>query len=193
MRCKTLHALPKFSSNTQRIQVGNGQYVSVLFVIPVIIDIHKFEIFTLVSKIHDNVDLVIGMKNIFELEGVIDSRESCFSFLSRSIPFFPVMTVEIALASQKMVMVDAPFIEELSGMAMVKILDIKEQTTNMIKLKFIWNIAVLKIENKMHKTITFGRTDMMGVVDLRSLGFYKIKQEVLQEHLSRHYHFDLSR
>ena len=139
LRCKTLHALPKFSSNTQRIQVGNGQYVSVLFVIPVIIDIHghRFEIFTLVSEIHDNVDLVMGMKNIFELEGVIDSRESCFSFLSRSIPFFPVTTVEIAPASQKMVMVDAPFVEELSGMAMVKILDMKTQTTNMIKLKFI--------------------------------------------------------
>ena len=189
LRCKTLHALPKFSANMQRIQVGNGQYVSVLFVIPVIIDIHRhrFEIFTLVSEIHDNVDLVMGMKNIFELEGVIDSRESCFSFLSRSIPFFPVTTVEIAPASQKMVMVDAPFVEELSGMAMVK-----TQTTNMIKLKFIWNKVVLKIKNKTHETITFGKTDMMGVVDLRSLGFYKIKQEVLQEHLSRHYHFELA-
>ena len=30
LQCKTLHALPKFSSNTQRIQVGNGQYISVL-------------------------------------------------------------------------------------------------------------------------------------------------------------------
>ena len=194
LQCKTLHALPKFSSNMQRIQVGSGQYVSVLFVIPVIIDIHghRFEIFTLVSEIHDNVDLVMGMKNIFELEGVIDSRECCFSFLSRSIPFFPVMTVEIAPASQKMVMVDAPFIEELSGMAMVKILDMKEQTTNMIKLKFIWNKAVLKITNKMCKTVTFDKMEMMGVVDLRSLGFYKIKQEVLQEHLSRHYHFELA-
>ena len=72
---KTLHALPKFLSNTQRIQVGNGQYVSVLFVIPVIIDIHvhRFKIFTLTSEIHDNVDLVMGLKNIFELEGMIDS------------------------------------------------------------------------------------------------------------------------
>ena len=72
--CKTLHPLPKFSSNTHKIQVGNGQYVSVLFVIPVIIDIHghRFEVFTLVSEIHDNVDLVMGMKNTFELEGVID-------------------------------------------------------------------------------------------------------------------------
>ena len=101
------------------------------------------------------------------------------------------MTVEIAPASQKMVTVEAPFVEELSGMAMVKILDIKEQTTNMIKLKFIWNKVVLKIKNKTHKTITFDITNMMGVLDLRSLGFYKIKQEVLQEHLSRHYHFEL--
>ena len=58
-----------------RIQVGNGWYVSVLFVIPVIMDIHghRFEIFTLGSEIHNNMDLVMGMKNIFELEGMIDS------------------------------------------------------------------------------------------------------------------------
>ena len=85
-------------------------------------------------------------------------------------------TVEIAPASQKMVMVDAPFVEELSGMAMVKILDMKTQTTNMIKLKFIRNKAVLKVKNKTHETVTFGRTDIMGIVDLRSLGFYKINK-----------------
>ena len=153
---------------------------------------HRFEIFTLVSKIHDNVDLVMEMKNIFKLEGVIDSRESCFSFLSRSIPFFPVMTVEVMPTSQKMVMVEAPFIKELSGMAMVNILDMKEQTTNMKKLKFIQNKVVLKITNKTWETVTFGRTEMMGIIDLRSLGFYMIKQEVLQEHLGRHHHFELA-
>ena len=95
--------------------MGNGQYVSVLFVIPVITDIHghRFEIFTLVSEIHDSIDLVMRMKNIFKLEGVIDSQDSCFSFLSRSIPIFQVTTVEIAPKSQKMVVVEAPFIEEL--------------------------------------------------------------------------------
>ena len=134
----------------------------------------------------------MGMKNIFELEGVIDLQDSWFSFLSRSIPFFPLTTVEIAPKLQKKVIVEAPFIEELSGMAMVKILDMTEQTTNMIKLKFIRNKAVLKITNKTYKTLTFGRTEMMGIVDLRSLGFYKIKQEVLQEHLGRHYHFKLA-
>ena len=61
----------------------------------------------------------------------------------------------------------------------------------MIKLKFIRNKAVLKVTNKTHETVTFGRTEIMGIVDLRPLGFYKIKQEVLQEHLGRHYHFEL--
>ena len=43
--CKSLHSLPKFVSKTQRIQVGNGQYASILFVIPIIMDIHgrRFE------------------------------------------------------------------------------------------------------------------------------------------------------
>ena len=99
------------------------------------------------------------------------------------------IAVEIAPKSQKMVIVETPFIEELSGMAMVKILDMNEQTTNMTKLKFIRNKAVLKIPNKTYETVTSGRTEMMVVVDLRSLGFYEIKQEVLQEHLSRYYHF----
>ena len=66
--------MPKFTSTTTRIQVGNGQYVGVLFVIPVIMTIqkYKFEIFTHVSEILENVDLVIGIKNLFELKGVID-------------------------------------------------------------------------------------------------------------------------
>ena len=73
--CKSLHSLPKFSSRTQRIQVRNGQFVSVLFIIPIRIDIHghRFEIYTLVSEINENIDLVLAIKNIFALEGVISS------------------------------------------------------------------------------------------------------------------------
>ena len=91
LKCKSLHKLPKFASKMQRIQVGNGQYVGVLFVIPIIVKIekHRIEVFTLVSEIFDNIDMVLEIKNLFEIEGVIDTRESCFRFLSRSIPIFP--------------------------------------------------------------------------------------------------------
>ena len=137
--------------NMRRIQVGNGQYVSVLFVIPVIVDINsdRFEIFTLVSEIHENVDLVLRIKNIFELEGMIDSHESCFSSLNRSIPFFPKEKTEIQPKEQKLVIVEAPFMEELLRMVTVKLLDMKEQVTNMIKLKCIRNRVTLKITNTM--------------------------------------------
>ena len=66
----SLHLLPKFASKTQRIQVGNGQFVSVLFIISIIVDMHehRFKIHTLVSEMHENVDLVLRIKNIFELE-----------------------------------------------------------------------------------------------------------------------------
>ena len=40
--------------------------------------------------------------------------------------------------------------------------------------------------------MTFSRTEMMGTLDLKLLGFYKIKQEVLQGHLGRHCHFKLA-
>ena len=82
MHCKSLHSLPKFASKTWRIQVENGQFVSVLFIVPVIIDIHghKFEIYALVSEIHENVGLVLGIKNVFELKGVKNSWDFVSNF-----------------------------------------------------------------------------------------------------------------
>ena len=46
-----------------------------LFIIPKVIDMHghRLETFTLVSEIHENVDLVLGINNKFELEGIINS------------------------------------------------------------------------------------------------------------------------
>ena len=100
----------------------------ILFVIPLIVDVHghRFEIFTLVSEIHENVDLVLGIKTIFEQESVIDSHHSCFSFLNRSILFFPKEKTEIKQKEQKLFIVEAPFVEEISGMAIVNVLDMQE-------------------------------------------------------------------
>ena len=107
---------PNLLPNTQIIKVGNGQYVGILFVILVIVNIHghRFEIFTLVSEIHENVDLALGIKNIFKLEGVIDSCDSCFCFLNRSIPFLLKEKIEIGPKEQKLVMVETQFVEEIS-------------------------------------------------------------------------------
>ena len=107
------------------VQIQNGQCISVLFIISVIVDVHghRFEIYTLVSEIHENVDLVLGIKNVFELEGVINSRDCCFKFLNRSLPIFPENCVILKPKEQKLIKVKAQFIDEISGLAIVQILD----------------------------------------------------------------------
>ena len=155
LRCKSLHNLPKFASKMQRIQVGNGQYVGVLFVVPVIVEIngHRLEVFTLVSEIFDNVDMVLGIKNLFELEGMIDTRESSFRFLSRSIPIFPREQVIVKPGERKLILIETSFAEEISGMAIVKIVDQEQKMPMMLKLKFIRNKAMLDITNNSKETI----------------------------------------
>ena len=69
--------------------------------------------FTLVSEIHENVDLVLGIKNLYELEGVIDTRDSCLSFLNRSIQFFIKEEIEVKSKEQKLITIEAPFLEEI--------------------------------------------------------------------------------
>ena len=179
MQCQSLHSLPKFASKTQRIQVGNGQCVSVLF-----------KIYTLVSEIHENVDLVLGIKNVFELEGVINSRECCFKFLNRSVPIYPEKEIILKPNEQKLGKVKAPFIDEISGMAIIKILDGGTYSTILIKLKFTHNKAILDIINKGKDTMIFKLEEMIGIIDWRSLGYYKIKQGILQKNLGRYYRFE---
>ena len=89
-----------------------------------------------------------------------------------------------------MIFLEAPFVEEISGMTIRKMLDIKEQKTLTMKLKFMRHRATFKVTNSTHETVTFDPQEMLGIVDLRSLGYYKIKQGVLQQNLSCMYHFE---
>ena len=185
MCCKSLHTLPKFAATTQRIQMGNGQCISVLFIIPVIIEVHghRFEgIYTLVSEIHENVDLVWGIKNVFELEGVINSRDCRFEFLNRLVPIYPEKEIILKPDEQKPVKVKAPFIDEISGFAIIKIIDRRTNSTH--------NTAVLDIKNVGKDTMILNPREMIGIVDIRSLGYYKIKQGILQQNLSMYYSFE---
>ena len=84
----------------------------------------------------------------------------------------------------------APFIDEISGLAIIKILDGSTHSTILIKLKFTYNAAILDIVNNGTETIIFKPEEMLGIVDLRSLGYYKIKQGIVQQNLSKYYRFE---
>ena len=85
---------------------------------------------------------------------------------------------------------EGPFKEEIRRMAITKLLDTKEHLTLTMMIKLIRNRAMFKVTNDTHETVTFNPAQMLGIIDLRSLGYYKIKQGVLQQNLSHMFHFE---
>ena len=81
---------------------------------------------------------------------------------------------------QKLVKVKAIFVDEISGLATIKILDGGTYSTLLIKLNFTCNRAILDIMNEGKDTMILRPDKMIEIIDLRSLGYYKIKQGILQ-------------
>ena len=63
----------------------------------------------------------------------------------------------------------------------------------MLKLKFTQNLATLDITNSSLDTVIFEPKEMLGILDLRSMGYYKNKarhtagkfEQILQIQISR--------
>ena len=109
--------------------------------------------------------------------------------MNRSLPIYLEKEVILKPNKQKLVKVKAPFVDEISGLAIMKILDGGTYSTLLIKLKFTCNRAILDIMNKGKDTMILRPEEMIGIIDLRSLWYYTIKQEILQQHFSRYYRF----
>ena len=99
-----LHKYLKFNSTIRNLQVGNGELVATLFVIPFVFKVgeHLFEVYTLVSEIQQNMDIILGVKNMFEIEGEVSCHTSQFKFLNRSLPIFPLSTHRIKVGAKSM-------------------------------------------------------------------------------------------
>ena len=69
-------------------------------------------------------------------------------------------------------------------------MDKNTQSTIMLKLKFIQYSATLDITNTGLDTIIFDPEEVLALSDFTPLGYYKIKQGILQQHLSKYYRFE---
>ena len=78
----------------------------------------------------------------------------------------------------------------ISGLAIIKIIDGGIYSALLLKLKFTWNKAVLDIKNAGKDTMILRPEEMIGIVDIRSLRYYKIRQGIFQQSLSRYYRFE---
>ena len=78
---------------------------------------------------------------------VSSTQEIVDSNLNRSVPIYPEKEIILKPDKQTLVKVRAPFIDEISGLAIIKIIDGGTNSTLLIKLKFTCNMAVLDIKN----------------------------------------------
>ena len=54
----------------------------------------------------------------------------------------------------------------------------------------MYNVATLDMANNGPDTIIFKPEEILGILDLRSLGYYKVKKGILQQNLSKYYKFE---
>ena len=105
------------------------------------------------------------------------------------MPIYPRREIILKPNEQKLVKVKAPFMGEILGLAIIKIIDGGTYSTLLIKLKFTCNKAILDIMNKGKETMILRPKEIIEIINMRSLGYHKIKQGILQQNLSRYYRF----
>ena len=81
------------------------------------------------------------------------------------------------------------FIDEISGLPMVKLLDLKTDCTNTIKGKFMRNTGYLDVTNNSSETLILSKDEVLGIVDLKSIGNNEVKESIIWHHLQYHYEY----
>ena len=124
------------------------------------------------ADIDDGIGLVFGFKNMVETEGILNTRTGEFDFLGRSIPIFSKHDLDVKPGGKAYLKVRIPFVEKLSGRALCKIF--AGEINHTLKLKVQDNQAVVEFENKSNTTAELRRKTVLDILDLRSMGYFKV-------------------
>ena len=132
---------------------------------------------------HDlNMDIILGVKNMFEIEGEISCRTSQFNFLNRSLPIFTLSTYRIKVGAKAYVKAKVRFIKKLSGHAIAKLL--YKGSLGTMKIRLVDNLTVIQIINNTPSMMYLSPEESIGIVDLKSLGYYNVKPQVMHFNLT---------
>ena len=100
---------------------------------------------------------------------------------------FPVQDYLILPIEKRTIKVQTIFPTSLTGIAVAKFFD--GDQVLIVKLTLEKNHAAFELNNKSLKPIQFRKQTAIGIVDTRSLGYYKIAHETLHHNLMNEYDF----
>ena len=186
-----LRTLPKYTPSKPRVYMGNGEWTPAMCIIPMTFNIGNcaFEVYTVVCRITTS-EYIWGMKNIVETEGVLCSRTMTYKFLNRSPRLIAKHSFDLPPdGTQKKVEFNVEFPKELSGHAVLKLMLAPRQSLQTIKAPIIRNTVCLQISNHSKTLIHHDANAVVGLVDVRSLGYFHVGMDQLKRNILKDYQF----
>ena len=197
-----LHTYPRYKIATRGMVIENDTVLSCNEAIAIMVKFsgHVFHMICYLLECSKDYGLYIGQKAMYELEGGADFRNLSFHFLMRSLNLYARETVKIKLGQSKMVplCLDTNAMRRDSQFGEKKLLDI--DLHNIGNEKVITNLKT-KREDKLVQTLPalmskgtiflsaanntdivwkIEKSQMMGSLDCRSLGYFNISRNSLQ-------------
>ncbi len=130
-------------------------------------------------------------KNMYEVEGTIDTRTSSFKFLDRSSWLFldncPDGTMTLRPTDQNELVLRTDNYKRLDGQAVIKFFWKNGIYTR--KVKMLKNRCVVQVIKTTDSDVVLTKNEPLGIVDLRSIGYYEVSAITLKQHLSSEYKF----
>ena len=97
-----------------------------------------------------------------------------FTF-SEHIHFFPKTDVLLKLSEQRIIKINVPFIDVISGLAVIILLDLTTGSTNTVKVKFWRNTGYHNVIYNSSESLISSDDEALSTLSLRSIGYYKVK------------------
>ena len=98
-----------------------------------------------------------------------------YDFIGRSTPVYPQNDLDLPVGKQVLIKIKAPFGEKLSGRIMTKLFGNENIFT--MKLKMENNQGCIQFINKGQEIVKLRKDKAIGVLDLRSVGYFKVNYQ----------------
>ena len=189
-----LYHYPRYPINGQSIQVANDQSMPVKEAIKFLISFggHTFEIIAYLLPFSTAFDFIFGLKTMIEIEGKSNISKLEFKFKKRSIDITPLKDIHLPVGQTTAIdceMVKKP--PDLSdGLVVVKMKSQREDCLPQTLRVAVMNGKIhMNVKNTGQGDLHLLRGQNIGIVDLRSAGYYHITRDGIQRCLHERFIF----
>ena len=189
-----LHHYPRYPINVQSIQVANDQSMPVKEAIKFLISFggHTFEIIAYLLPFSTAFDFIFGLKTMTEIEGKSNFSKLEFKFKKRSIDITPLKDIHLPVGQTTAI--DCEMVKKppdfSDGIVVVKMKSQREDCLPQTLRVAVMNGKIhMNVKNTGQGDLHLLRGQNIGIVDLRSAGYYHITRDGIQRCLHERFIF----